>query len=708
MKLKKILAAMTAAAVAVSLTGCFGEDDLDDLGEPSYTTGSGAGDYVENQYDNTGVRFENGATQLSMSSGTLSINRRTRESTQPMGDSGWTILVYLCGTDLESSGYYAATQDIYEAVSAQYSDDVRIVYQTGGTAEWYDNMISNSSVQRYVNTDGDIELVDEVSNANMGDPNTLADFVSWGVENYPAKHMGLVFWNHGGGSIAGVCFDELNSYDSLSLPEIDSALNSVYDQMTDKFEFIGFDACLMSTLETANIIAPYARYMFASEETEPGGGWNYTDIMNFLAENPDADGYQLGEMQCESYYQHCIDNGDSDGSTFAITDLSKLDDLLTSFNITAQEMYEGDMASVARAAYEVDNFGGNSMSEGYTNMIDLAGLLRNIEPYAPNAADTLEKLEAAVVHSKNGPYHDEAGGLSMYYPLSVQGTEELSIFADICTSTYYLAFVDAAAYGSTGGDVSSYDNSGLFADTDDAWSEDYSAADGVGENSGAINSVEDSTTINVSDIYFDDEGIYTVQLADMNTFNYASCTVFAQLDGAMIYLGEDDEVIIDYDSMTLQDNFDGSWPSIDGQALAIQTISSGVISIYTAPIYLNGERTNLRFEFDRNSGEWNIIGAWAGIDPETGAAAREVVKLKDGDVIAPAYYVFADEFGDFISGDDITVSGGLTIDYEELPPADYSYSMCIYDVYGSSFYTTAVTFSYDEDGTVYFDSSELE
>ena len=46
-----------------------------------------------------------------------------------------------------------------------------------------------------------------------------------------------------------MCFDELNENDSLSLEEIDPALTSVYDKMTDKFAFIGFDACLMATVD---------------------------------------------------------------------------------------------------------------------------------------------------------------------------------------------------------------------------------------------------------------------------------------------------------------------------------------------------------------------------------------------------------------------------------------------------------------------------
>lgn len=711
MQIKKIIAASAAAAMILSLAGCsdddefMGTDEVQSTGEVSDVSGAQTAD--ETDYGSDGRTYDNGATQLSMTSGDLSINRRSRSGSTPMGDSGWTILVYLCGTDLESEGY-AATSDIIEAVSAQYSEDVRIVYQTGGTSQWYEDIgISNNTIQRWVTVDEDIELVDEIDDASMGDPDTLADFVSWGVENYPAKRMGLVFWNHGGGSISGVCFDENHDSDSLSLREIDTALNSVYDKMSDKFEFIGFDACLMSTLETANILVPYARYMFASEETEPGGGWNYTDIMNFLAENPDADGNQLGEMQCESYYQHCIDNGDSDGTTFAITDLSKIDSLISAFDQTAREMYESDdFNGIARAVYSADNFGGNNRNEGYTNMVDLAGLLNEVQPYAPSASQALSALENAVIHSVNGPNHTNAGGLSLYYPLSVQDSTELSVFADICTSTYYLAFVDAAAYGTTGGDIGEYNNSWLIGDTDDIWSGEYTTSDDVG--SGSVSYDDDQSSINIESIYFDDDGTYTIQLSDMDAFNYATCTLFMDKGGVRVYLGEDDEVITDYDSMMLMDDFDGSWPSIGGQPLAIVAVSvTSERSVYTAPVQLNGQQTNLRIEYDRSTGEWCVMGAWDGIDPETGAASRETVQLKDGDVIAPAYFVFSDDFNDYIYGQDITVSGSLDIEYDSLPASDYSYSMTIYDVYGNYYYTDAVTFVCEEDGSLSFYPDEL-
>ena len=83
------------------------------------------------------------------------------------------------------------------------------------------------------------------------------------------------------------------------------------------------------------------------------------------------------------------------------------------------------------------------------------------------------------------------------------------------------------------------------------------------------------------------------------------------------------------------------------------------------------------------------------------------MKLKDGDVIQPAYFVFADDMSQFIYGDEYTVNGDIEITYGPLPASDYSYSMTLYDVYGNYYYTPSVTFTIDDDGTVWFDSDEL-
>ncbi len=709
---KKTLTIIALSAL-LALSGCSGSGsslpEKEDDAQKNITSQEASENPSAQENSEENDVFSESATRLSVSDGNLNISRRSPSATGNTKDNeyDWTLLVYLCGTDLESN-YGAASTDLYEAISAEYSENVRIVYQTGGTSQWAVG-ISNETIQRYENVEGDISLVEELPSESMGNADNLASFVAWGLEKYPADKTGLIFWNHGSGSINGVCFDELYDKDSLSLKEIDSALNSVYDSMTDKFEFIGFDACLMSTLETANILVPYAKYMFASEETEPGGGWNYTDIMNFLAENPEADGAELGKMQCESYYQHCIDNGDSEGTTFAITDLSKLDELLVSFNNTAKEIYESESsADIIRAIQKADNFGGNNRNEGYTNMVDLKGLLNSTAPYISNAEDTLEKLDSAVISVVNGPQHEGAGGLSLYYPLSVQGSDELSTFADVCTSTYYLAFVDSVAYGDSSDDYESYDNSYICQDCQDLWDCGYSGAENIDGSSENYDFDSESSYIEIGSVYFDENGTYTVPVINGDYFSYATCSLFAEFDGASVYLGEDDNVIIDGENMLIQDNFDGSWPALEGYPLAIEAVSlTDDMTVYTCPIRLNGEDTNLRIEYHYSENNWKVLGAWDGIDPETGAAAKETIRLKDGDVIAPLYLAIYDEDYEYIEAGEFVLDGEPEIEYLTLFDGDFSYSMTLYDIFGNYTYTPAVTFEIDENGDVYFDSEEL-
>ncbi len=89
---------------------------------------------------------------------------------------------------------------------------------------------------------------------NMGAPETLKDFLKAGQnlerELYPDGnvHRVFVFWDHGSGSLGGVCSDKVCKSDLLSLSEIHKTFAEVYPSVDEPpFELIGFDACLMST-----------------------------------------------------------------------------------------------------------------------------------------------------------------------------------------------------------------------------------------------------------------------------------------------------------------------------------------------------------------------------------------------------------------------------------------------------------------------------
>ena len=705
-----LLSGCSAWLMSEGLDGDEGWSDCEEEDDEGYSGGSatigGDSSYQSSVLEDNSLK----GTVISQENGQMQISRRSRDEEIPMGDGDWTIFVYLCGSDLESDGG-AASSDIEEAFAAKGSGQVKVVYQTGGSYFWYQN-INENRVQRYLLEDGDLTLVDEKPEANMGAASTLADFLSWGVSNYPSERMGLILWDHGSGSINGVCFDEQYDYDSLTLGELDHALNQVYDQMTDRFEFIGFDACLMSTLETANVLTPYARYMYASQEMEPGSGWDYTSLLNNLAANPDQDGAQLGEKVCREYYDHCADYGfgSQRSATFSIIDLSKIDDVLISMNEAFRVVYEqGDLGDVTRAVLEADSFGGNSVSEGYSNMLDLGNMLDQLSGYGQEVRDALQTLQSCVLYTMNGRLHKNASGLSVYYPVSIQGSEELKIFSQICPSNYYYALIDKIAYGAENGSAADYDNSTLLSDMADIneWLGEESGFTGdVSTNAGEFADIEIGQ-MGVSDIYFDEDGIYTVSFDNMDELAYACCSVGMDDDAdGFFYLGTTEEVIYDIDRNCVTDNFDGSWPCINDNLLALELVNTtDSCSIYTCNVLLNDEvETNLRIEYDWEYDEWSVIGIWDGIDEETGMASREVYELQEGDVITPAYYWFSvDDDEDWYYGDDIVVDGDLEITYEYLPEGVYYYCFELHDIYGNVYYTPFTLQYVDEDGEVWVD-----
>ena len=195
--------------------------------------------------------------------------------------SDHTILIYMCGSNLESdyasSNEGLASGDITEILNiSNQPDDVNIVIETGGANKWSSEYgISSSNLQRWHVENQDLVLDKTLSYASMGSSSTLQSFVEYGLENYPANRVGLIFWNHGG-AMRGVCYDEKKNDDNLLTDEVSSALTAAYNNTgTSKLEWVGYDACLMQVQDIASINSDYFNYMIASEESEAGYGWDY-------------------------------------------------------------------------------------------------------------------------------------------------------------------------------------------------------------------------------------------------------------------------------------------------------------------------------------------------------------------------------------------------------------------------------------------------
>ena len=194
-----------------------------------------------------------------------------------------TILIYMCGADLES-GYASsnqglATGDITEILSVSgQPDDVNIVIETGGANSWSSTYgISSSKLERWHVENKSLVKDASLTYASMGLTSTLQSFIEYGLNNYPAERTGLIFWNHGG-AMRGVCYDEKKSDDSLLANEVTSAVSGALSNCGmsgQKLEWVGYDACLMQVQDIASVNSDYFNYMIASEESEAGEGWDY-------------------------------------------------------------------------------------------------------------------------------------------------------------------------------------------------------------------------------------------------------------------------------------------------------------------------------------------------------------------------------------------------------------------------------------------------
>ena len=152
------------------------------------------------------------------------------------------------------------------------------------------------------------QLGSNITYASMGAQSTFQSFMEWGIENYSADQMGLIMWNHGG-AMSGCCQDEKKN-DILSPFELDAALSSAFSNkgVSDNLTWIGYDCCLMGVADIAAYNSSYFNYMVGSQETEPGGGWDYDGWMDDLFDDPSIDPEDLLSEICDTYSQKCEDD----------------------------------------------------------------------------------------------------------------------------------------------------------------------------------------------------------------------------------------------------------------------------------------------------------------------------------------------------------------------------------------------------------------
>jgi hypothetical protein len=301
--------------------------------------------------------------------------------------SNWTIMIYLdADNDLEEDGI----DDFLEIAATGSDEHINYVVQMDridGHSNSYDNWTDCKRFYIEKNmTPESQNAVESLGEVNMGDPDTLTNFIQWSMTNYPAQQYALILWDHGDGwerrrtkssVLKGICFDDTSGFNgNLSMLDI----KQVLVDLPKKPDLVGFDACLMGMIENAYMLKLAGiKVMVGSEETEPAAGWPYDTISQGLQSNPDWQPSQLGEWIVEQYYLSY-----NREETQSAIDLTKIDPLISSLKTFATSLrtsWQDDMNAIVTASQSL-----------------------------------CTRIEDAVISTQNGDNYRKAGGLSVYFP----------------------------------------------------------------------------------------------------------------------------------------------------------------------------------------------------------------------------------------------------------------------------------------------------
>lgn len=640
-----------------------------------------------------------------------------------------TIMVYMCGTDLESK-YGMASSDMEEMRSASYGDNVNLIVYTGGCKAWKNSGISSSVNQIYQIKNGQIyRLVDNDGSKAMTDPDNLSNFIKFCSKNFPANRNDLILWDHGGGSVSGYGYDEKNSRSgSMDITNINKALKNG----GVKFDFVGFDACLMATAETALMLNEHADYLIASEETEPGIGWYYTNWLTKLGNNTSLPTIEIGKNIVDDFVTECGRKCKGQKTTLSVIDLAEFSNTvpsnLSSFaKSVSSKISEQKYKEISDARYSTREFAESSKID----QVDLVNLAENVGTSEGKAlADAIKK---AVKYNRTSTNMTNAYGVSIYFPyqrtsyvdtacsinnavgVDSEYSKCIRQFAKLETSGQIASGGTGSALGSLfgTGSTGSSGNADMISSLLGAFLGGSSGRSIAGLDDSNVDfmneSVNGDTSEYLASYYFDVNNLVWEEQNDTYTMSLpeSQWELVHKLDLNMFYddgtgfidLGLDNLYSFD-DNGNLVADTDKDWLSIDGNVVAYyhtDTIEKGndeySINGYV-PAMLNGDRVNLLIVFNNENPNGFIAGATTDyVGGETETVAKSMTELKDGDKLdfICDYYTYDMEYQDsYFIGEPVTYHENMKISNTSVGNGKAHLMYRFTDIYNQQYWTEAI------------------
>ena len=614
--------ALTAAVCSVGLllASCGGDATTDDRAADESDGGEGL-------VDGTSVDDGTAAdgTTIDVSSGTVI------DTTVPAGDTaeGWTVLVYsIADTDLEPF----LLDDVTEMGGVGSGPGVNIVALVDRASDYSaDPVLGLDDWQGakllQIEPGGATELAD-LGDVDTGDPQLLADFIATGISEFPAAHYSLIISDHGA-SWPGVGGDESSDGNGLGLDELQAGIaGGLEGAGVDQLDLLGFDACLMATYEVASALAPLAHRMVASQELEPGHGWDY-GVLQMLNDDPSTDVDALGAALIDGFESQATDEETAADITLALIDLDQmpaLDAAMADFAGALAERAAALGPVIGRTRASTLSFGRSPDPSSDSNMVDLGMLVSEIGVDALDVSDLADQ----VIRSLNDLVLDRVNGVA------TQGSTGLSIYFPADDEWFDQDYTAVSSAGAWTGFLQAY----------------YAGGDAIPADE--IPTVLDDTV----DASFTDDGIEVTGLFDPVALeNVANATIEYGIvgdDGSVTYFGSEPADV----------STDGSGAVSGFYDLTALTMTDGIDTAYA---YLD-------LYHDDASGVTNIDVPLAyyppGEDTEYDDVILSLVLDGSGDIVSETYYVYdpdTETYGELTADPD-----GIIVPYVELFGADGS------------------------------------
>lgn len=594
--------------------------------------------------------------------------------------AAWTVMVFMAAdNNLEQ----AALGDINELEAVGSSPDVNILVEIDRSEEYTDIDGDWTDGRRYlIQQDDDLEeinstVVEKLGETNSGDPNAIADFAVWAIQNYPAEKYAFIMWDHGGAWI--MHSSDEDSGDSVNLPETVEALDRIKAETgIDQFELLGFDMCLMGQLEVMQTIAPYARYAFGSEELVPGPGMFYF-FLDELVKNPGMDGKQLSGHIVD-YYMQFYDELWTYADFYGLTavDLGQLTVMKTAIDQFAAAIDTNPQAALSALADARNNtlaYGGYDDPQVYDifSSVDLyrfAELFTDIStvPAMQQAAQgVIDSFDSVVIAEAHNEGLDGSHGMAIYFPRTIKAYRKNDFFKKYpaqvpATMASWIRFLDV--YHGT-----------------------------------AATTVTSAPNVEVLSVFPEVASIYQPAVVSLDI----SGRDILQVNYAVTYIiSENERAVLDFDYLVSRTTTIGGADIVnwsDGVTTRTFTweaevpkLTDGTVSTYALLIpnrddpnvaIVNGEYTSVRGEdplnaqlvFDLN--ERKSTSLWGLSETADGALQPFEVKIQDGDTFRPLWLTMDanNELTSSSFGDTLTLSSTTPITFEKVPAPTGQYSI---------------------------------